>query len=304
MKIPNINFIKFRHIAISISLAVIITGIVFFIMNKGFNLGIDFTGGIMVQLKTDESVTTGDLREALNKNGITAVIQKYGVPEKHEFLIRTKAQAKNNKSIVGNIGTALTDNLGTDKIVLPFIKTDLVGPTIGAYISRQSIWLILISLILIMIYIAIRFEFIFSVAAVIALLHDVLVVLSFLLFMHKEITVSIIAAILTLIGYSLNDTIVVFDRIREDLKKYKTISYATIINRSINETLKRTIVTSLTTLFAVLAIFYFGGPVLHDFAFALLVGIISGTYSSIFIASPILVERDLHKAIKKEKEKA
>jgi len=304
MKIPNINFVKFRYIAISISLIVIIAGIVFFVMNKGFDLGIDFKGGIMVQLKTDESITTADLREALNKNGITAVIQKYGVPEKHEFLIRTSAQATNNKAIVKNIENALSANLGADKIVLPFIKTDLVGPTIGAYITRQSIWLILISLILIMIYIAIRFEFIFSVAAVIALLHDVLIVLAFLLFTHKEITVSIIAAILTLIGYSLNDTIVVFDRIREDLKKYKTIPYATIINRSINETLKRTIVTSLTTLFAVLSIFYFGGPVLHDFAFAILVGIISGTYSSIFIASPILVERNLHKAIKEEKEKA
>jgi len=304
MKIPNINFVKFRYIAIAISLIVIITGIVFFVMNKGFDLGIDFKGGIMVQLKTDESVTTADLRAALNKNGITAVIQKYGVPEKHEFLIRTSAQATNNKSIVQNIEQALSANLGPDKIMLPFIKTDLVGPTIGDYITRQSIWLILVSLILIMIYIAFRFEFIFSIAAVIALLHDVLVVLTFLLFTHKEITVSIIAAILTLIGYSLNDTIVVFDRIREDLKKYKTISYATIINRSINETLQRTIVTSFTTLFAVLAIFYFGGPVLHDFAFAILVGIISGTYSSIFIASPILVERNLHKAIKKEKEKA
>ena len=302
MKTPNINFVKFRYLAISISLAVILAGIVLFVMNKGFNLGIDFKGGIVIRVQTATNVQTADLRSALNKNGISAVIQKYGKEENHEFLIRSAVQAANNMQIIKNIEKALTDNLGTDRVILPFKKTDLVGPTIGAYITKQSFWLIIISLALIMVYIAVRFEFVFSIAAVVALLHDVLIVLAFLLFTNKELTVPVIAAILTIIGYSLNDTIVVFDRIREDLKKYRTVEYSVIINRSINETLQRTIVTSLTTLFAVLSLYFFGGPVLKDFSFSIFIGILSGTYSSIFIASPVLIQRNLHKAIKEKKE--
>lgn len=312
MKTPNIPFISFRKITYLLSVFVIITGVVFYFLKGGINPGIDFTGGIIVQVNTTEDVGIADLRSALDEAGYSATIQMIGMEQDREFLIRTRAVEKDNIRIVNGLQKTLLNKFGRDSFLTGsewegkdtiFIKSDVVGPTIGKYISRQSVWLIFWALLLIMIYVTVRFEFVFSVAAVIALIHDVLITLTAIIITGKEVTIPIIAAFLTLIGYSLNDTIVVFDRVREDRKKYREMEFGNIVNHSINETLSRSIITSLTTLFAVVAIFILGGPVLHDFSFALIVGIITGTYSSIFIAGPLLIEFKAWKILNKNNTK-
>ncbi len=298
-KIPSIDFVGIRRYAIAFSIMLTLVGLVLFIVHGGFRMGIDFKGGISLQIKVKENIHSDMIRAAMTKNGFAVMLQVYGKPEKNEFLLKIPAVEKDNIKIIAKVETALETELGKDNFTI--LAQDLVGPTMGKYLTQQAVWLVILSCGLILIYITIRFQFDFALGAIIALVHDVLVALTAVIIADKEMTITIIAAILTIIGYSINDTIVVYDRIREGITKYRDLSFPDIINRSINETLNRTIITVLTVLMVVLALFLFGGPVIHDFAFVMLVGVTTGMYSSIFIASPIIIE--LHalrdRAIKK-----
>lgn len=283
----NIDFIEKRNFAFVFSGLLILLGFFAFIqiyMGRA-NLGIDFAGGAAIQLKSDQPVRIDEARRLLEKNG-------FGDVEFQEFsgtnrlLIRIKKQEAMQGKIADKIVGLFSDAFKGNKFQTE--SSSEIGPTIGQKLQKDAIVAIAVSLIGIIIYIAVRFEFKFGIAAAIATFHDVLAVLGVTYILNKEITLLIITALLTIAGYSLTDTVVVFDRIRENLKKRNKETFGQVINSSINQVLGRTFMTSLTTLLAVAAIYVFGGEVIHDFSFTLLVGIIVGTYSSWFIASPIL----------------
>ena len=281
----TIDFIGRRRVALLASVALIVLGLATAGL-RGLNLGIDFAGGTLVELKMPRPVNIEDVRRELRGIGMgDSTIQHYG--SKNEILIRMMRSPTGIEGFQGQIIKALEVVYGQGAVELR--RTEVVGPQVGAALRRQATLAMAYALVGILIYITIRFEFRFAVAAILALVHDVLITLGAFALTNKELSLPVIAAFLAIVGYSLNDTIVVFDRIRENLRLYRRESYEVVINRSINETLSRTILTSLTTLLVVLALFFLGGEVIHDFAFALLVGIIVGTYSSIFIASPLLI---------------
>jgi len=286
IKDTNIDFIGMRKIAITISLILILVGVVSLIIQGGPNYGIDFTGGTSLQLKFEKPVDVGQIRSILSGLGLgNSEIKEFA--EGNEILIRLQQQ-DNMEEVSSQVLQQLATQLPDNKFELR--SKEAVGPRIGSELRRDAIMAILISLVLILIYISYRFEFKFAVGAVVALFHDVLITLGFFSLLKLEISLAVVAAFLTIIGYSLNDTIVVFDRIRENLKVMRREDYVTIFNRSINQTLSRTLLTSLTTFVVVIILFFFGGEVIHIFSFALVVGVIVGTYSSIFIASPVVVE--------------
>jgi preprotein translocase SecF subunit len=281
----HIDFIRHRRLAFLLSGALILAGLISLIVKGGPNLSIDFEGGLLLQMKFQNDITTGEVRSALADAGYTNVeIQKFKTG--NEILIRTPVVE--GQDVSEEVKTALSDRLQGNPFDVR--REELVGPKVGKELGRNAIWAVVIGLGAILVYVAFRFEFRFAVAAVAALFHDVLVTVGVFSLTGREISLAVVAALLTIVGYSLNDTIVVFDRIREDLRKYHRERYEGVINASINETLSRTIMTSLTTLIVVLFLYFMGGEVLKDFAFALLIGVIVGTYSSIFVASPILVE--------------
>jgi preprotein translocase SecF subunit len=284
-KTPNINFVGARKQAIFISIGLIIVGIVFILLHGGFNQSIDFTGGSLVEIRLDQPVPLQDVRDIVERAGFTgAEVTTFGAPE--EILIKVK-RVGDAAAASDAINEALSEGLTGRTIDIRRIET--VGPKIGGELRTAAFWAIIYSLIGIIIYISWRFEFRFAVAAIIALIHDVLITLGFFAITDREISLAVIAAVLTIVGYSLNDTIVLFDRIRENLKARRRENYEQLINSSINEVLSRTIITSLTTLLVVLCLVVFGGEVIRDFALTLVVGIIVGTYSSMFIASPVLI---------------
>lgn len=297
IKDTNIDFIGKRKIAILISLILISFGIISLILQGGPQYGIDFTGGTSLHLKFEKQVSIGEIRSILSTIGLGNSELK-GFATGNELLVRLQQQDNIeavSEQAMNEISSKLKDN------PMELLSKETVGPRIGSELRRDTIKAILISLVLLLIYISWRFEFKFAVGAIIALFHDVLITLGFFSFLKLEISLAVVAAFLTIIGYSLNDTIVVFDRIRENLKVLRKEEYPTIFNVSINQTLSRTILTSLTTLIVVAILFVFGGEVIHNFSFALLVGIIVGTYSSIFIASPVVVEWYLRSESKKGK---
>ncbi|MCF7920692.1 MAG: protein translocase subunit SecF [Candidatus Cloacimonetes bacterium] len=297
----NIDFIGSRKIAFTISGVIILLGIIFLIVS-GMKYSIDFTGGVSLELDmTPVSAEFGDvaiqdIRDALTSEGIDdAEIQELHDLQDHRLiLVKTKVSG-NEQAETGFTKGDLIKNIlknkfpGNYKEETFLYQQNEVGPRIGEELKGKAILAIFWALLGIIIYIWWRFEFTFGIAAIAALVHDILITVGIFAIFGKEISLPVVAALLTIVGYSLNDTIVVFDRIREDIKKYRKLGYAEIINRSINETLSRTIITSLTTFLVVLCLYIFGGSVIHDFAFALLIGVVVGTYSSIFIASPILV---------------
>lgn len=285
-----IDFIRLMRPAFALSATVVAVGLVFLVLRGGLRLGIDFTGGVMVQFRTAPGVRLEEVRAAVAKAGLKAQIQNVGRPEDAEFLLKTPARDRDNDAVVAEVERALVEGLGTDRIVLPFLQSDVVGPTMGRYLTRQALWLLLFAILCILIYVSVRFKPVYAVGGVVALVHDVLIMVAALAVTGKELTVSVIAAMLTIVGYSINDTIVVYDRIREDVKKYRDQPFGEVVNRAVNETLTRTLITSLTTVFAALSVYLFGGPILRDFAFTLLVGLVAGTYSSIFIASALVHE--------------
>ncbi len=279
----NIDFVGKRKIFISISLLIIAIGIISLIVKGGPKYGVDFAGGTIVQIKFNKNVQISQLRKVMSKD---VSIQSFGETG-DEFLLRFPQTSADTEALSNNIKTILIKNFGKKSYEIR--RIEMVGPKIGKDLRKKGLLAIIVAIIGILIYISIRFEFRFALGAVIALVHDVLITLGLFSILNKEIDLTILAAFLTIVGYSLNDTIIVYDRIRENMKKYVKGNFGNIINKSINETLSRTILTSGTTLFVVLALFLFGGGVIHDFALALLIGIVVGTYSSIYIASPILL---------------
>jgi len=286
----KIDFLGKRKIALIFSgiLLLLSLGLV---VGKGLNFGIDFTGGTLVEVKFKEAPAIADVRAALAPAGYgQAIIQEFGAPE--EILIRVQNQdASDSSKISTDILDALGVGLGADAAEMR--RVEFVGPQVGEELTQAGIMAVLFAMIAILIYVTFRFKLRFAIGADAALLHDITILVGIFALTGKEFSLPVVAAILTVIGYSLNDTIVVFDRIRENFafnrKKKTPDDEVDVVNSSINQTLGRTLMTSVTTLLVVMSLFIFGGEVIHDFAFALIVGIIVGTYSSIYIASPVML---------------
>src|SRR5215470_7611733 len=291
-KDTNYDFLRWRWHAIAVSWVIILAGL-FAIWKEGIPKGVEFAGGTVVVNKFDKPVSVQQVREALDKNfpggGQNVVVQAYGEPSQNQVMIRVPsigaeqgqslsivAQQANDALKKGNLGNFTT------------VSTEIVGPTVGRELTSRGVWATVLSLVGILAYLAFRFQFSFGVGAVVATIHDLLITLAFLAFFRYDMTLNVIAAILTITGFSTNDTIVIFDRIRENLRGMRRDSMGHIINVSINQTLGRTVITSGTALLTALALFFFGGEVLHGFAFTMVVGIITGTYSSVFIAAAIV----------------
>ncbi|BCA79604.1 protein translocase subunit SecF [Desulfuromonas sp. AOP6] len=293
----NLDFVGKRKFAALFSVVLLAVGFLSLIMHGGPNYGIDFSGGTLVQVKFDQMTTAGDIKSALaglELGGV--VVQRFG-DEGNEFLIRAQNTSTELKSLSLAISNVLEKSYGEGQVEVR--RAEMVGPQVGKDLREKGLMAILYALVGILIYVTWRFEFRFAVGAIVALAHDVFITLGVFSLFGKEIDLPIIAAFLAIIGYSLNDTIIVYDRIRENMGKHGKDGFAAVVNRSINETLSRTILTSGTTLLVVLALFSLGGGVIHNFAFALLVGILIGTYSSIFVASTILVFWDNYRSVKK-----
>jgi preprotein translocase subunit SecF len=291
-KNTHYDFLRWRWHAIAVSWIIIVAGLVS-IWTKGIPKGVEFAGGTVVVLQFDKNPSVQQVREALDKTlpggGQNTVVQAYGDSAARQVMIRVPAIGAESgaslSAVADQVVTALKQsNLGN----FTKQKTEIVGPTVGQELTSKGIWATALSLIGILAYLAFRFQFSFGVGAVVATIHDLLITLAFLAFFRYDMTLNVIAAILTMTGFSTNDTIVIFDRIRENLRSMRRDSMDQIINASVNQTLSRTIVTSGTALLTALALFFFGGEVLHGFAFTMVVGIITGTYSSVFIAAAIV----------------
>lgn len=283
----NIDFVKSRKWAISFSLGLIALSLVSFVARGGFNMGIDFSGGTMVQVRFSQDVKIEDVRRALAGIGMgDSEIQWIG-EGKDELIIRTGHSADMLSDTGETIKKLLTDSFPGNSVEIR--RVEMVGPKVGRDLRTKGVLALLYSLVLMLVYIWWRFELSFGVGAVVALIHDVIITLGFVSMFNIEFDLKIVAAVLTLVGYSINDTIVVYDRIRENLRLAKKGDYEGTVNRSINETLSRTLLTSFTTIIVVVVLFFFGGEVIHGFSFALMVGIATGTYSSIYIASPVVL---------------
>ena len=284
----SVDFMGKRSIAYAISGVLVFLGIlaVVGIMAGWANLGIDFAGGTAVQLKFDQTLGIEDARKALQKHGLgEAELQEF--PQDQKLLIRVKTETTIEDEISKQIIEAFQTEFPNHGFVVD--SSTSIGPTIGQKLQEDALIAIVLSLVGIILYIAVRFEFRFGVAAAIATFHDVLVVLGIYFILDKEITLLVVTALLTLAGYSLTDTVVVFDRIRENLRRRRRETVSDIINNGINQVLSRTLVTTLTVVLVLVPLTVWGGEVLHDFSLALLLGVMVGTYSSIFVASPLLL---------------
>lgn len=284
----RIDFLGKRKITFVISAILIFIGLVavFAIPLGKANLGTDFAGGVAMQFRFERPVEIDKVRDMLGASGFKdANLQQFSEPNK--LLVRLKRSEGNLRKLSASLGAAFEKGFSGNPYVID--STTEVGPTVGKKLQSDAMWAIAISLLGILIYVAWRFEFRFGIAAVAATFHDVLVVTGILYLLNVEMTLLIVTALLTLAGYSLTDTVVIFDRIRENMHKRTKEAFPALVNRSINEVLRRTIVTSLTTLLVLLALFFFGGEVIHDFSLTLSLGIFVGTYSSAFIASPVLL---------------
>ena len=283
----HFDFVGKNRIAVILSLVVILAGILSLIVKGGPEYGIDFTGGTLIQIQFVQPTEAADIREALEGLPLGSLtVQQFG-EDTNEFLIRAQEAGSELQQISQQVGKALEKRFGEGQLEIR--RSETVGSLVGKELREKGLLALLYAMAGTLVYISWRFEFRFAVGAVLALIHDVLVTLGFFSFFDREMDLTIIAAFLTIIGYSLNDTIVIYDRIRENLGKYPGEGLATTVNRSLNETLSRTILTSGTTLLVVAALFIFGGTVINNFAFALLVGIIAGTYSTIFVASAVVL---------------
>jgi len=297
--IKNINFVsKFRKA--NIFSIVVFTLSIIFISFKGLNYGIDFKGGTLIELRTDKSIQVSSIRDALNSMNLGDInVKKFG--KDGDYLIKVEQKKTNNSNLIPDIKKVLVDNLNAE---VDFRRVENVGPKVSSELLESSIIAISLALTAMLFYIWIRFEWQFSVGSIVALFHDIIITLGIFSVLSLEINLSIIAAVLTIVGYSMNDTVVIYDRIRENLYKYTKISISDVSNLSINETLARTIITSATTLLALVSIYILGGEILRGFSFAMIMGVIIGTYSSIFVASPILKYFKVsYKTLEKEEEK-
>jgi preprotein translocase subunit SecF len=288
---PHYDFIRWRWHALAASALVLVAGVVFMIARGGMPLGIDFTGGTIVVAKFEQAVEVDRVRTALE----TAVpgekvIQSYGDPADNAVLIRLPQLAQEEGTSLEKDARAVVDALtaaGLPKFEI--LSQEIVGPVIGRELQLKGIYATLASIVGIAIYIAFRFRPAFAIGAIVATLHDVFITLVFLAFFGYDLSLNIVAALLTITGYSVNDTIVIFDRVRENMRTMRRDPLEKIVNTAVNQTLGRTIITAGTTFLSVLSLYLFGGEVLHGFAFTMLVGIISGTYSTVFIAAAIAI---------------
>ena len=283
----NIPFTSYRKVAVILS-TVVNLAVLLMLFIKGPNLGVDFAGGTVVQLKFQQKVSIADVRrafESINLGGV--VIQDFGKEGDNEYLLRLDKTSVELGTLGEQIKKALSDQFGADKFEIRRIES--VGPKIGEDLRYRGVMSVIVATIMMGIYIWFRFELRFGIGAVIALIHDVLITVGALMLADYEFDLTIIAALLTIVGFSVNDTVVVCDRIRENMRKIKRETLEGIINTSINETLSRTILTTGTALMVLFALYFLGGAVIRPFAFALLVGFFSGVYSTIFIASPVIL---------------
>lgn len=328
----NINFVGMRYKAFMLSGLVILLGLCVLLWRGGLNMGVDFAGGTLIQVKLNKATTPDDLRHALKGLFTQSFIQQVGAQNDNEYLLRTDAIHEELQSLSNKIEEDLTKAYGPGQTVL---RVEMVGPKVGQDLRQKALYAIFYSLLLIAIYISGRFEFKwtsslimggvmvvgiyllealglnaifliggaliitlvlcwvlklpYALGAVLSLVHDIVITVGIFAIANKEFSLEVFAALLTLSGYSLNDTIIVYDRIRENRNKDKKLPFETMVNHAINQTLSRTILTSMTVFFVILCLFLFGGSVIHDFSFAMLIGVITGSYSSVFVASPILI---------------
>jgi len=287
----NYDFISLRHYAYGLTAAVIIPGLLL-ILFTGLNYSIEFTGGTLVQVHTAQPTSAGQIRSALDHAGLhNAEIEQFGTPQDYMIRARLSATAavdqEQAERTAAVVDTALTRALGPKSFTVG--QTESVGPKVGGELRTKALLAILISFGLTLVYLAIRFELRFGIAATVATAHDILTTLAFIKYMNLEVSLVVVAAILTVVGYSLNDTIIIFDRARENLHKYKRDDLPGILNRSINETLPRSVLTHGTTMATTLALLLFAGEVIRPFAWVMTFGIFTGTFSSIYVASPILL---------------
>jgi preprotein translocase subunit SecF len=291
-KRTSFDFLRWRWHAIAVSWIVIIAGLIT-IWTKGIPKGVEFAGGTVVIEQFEQAVSVEQVRTALDRNysasGQNTVVQSYGAPSEHLVMIRVPQVGAESGAALSTTAQQVEDalrrgNVGTFRRQ----GAQIVSATVGRELESKGLWATALSLIGILAYLAFRFQFSFGVGAVVATIHDLLITFAFLAFFRYDLTLNVIAAILTMTGYSTNDTIVIFDRIRENLRSMRRDSMRDVINASVNQTLSRTVITSGTALLTALALFFFGGEVLHGFAFTMVVGIITGTYSSVFIAAAIV----------------
>ena len=297
--IKNINFVsKFKTANIASIIIFILS--IFLITFKGLNYGIDFKGGTLIELRTEKSVSDSKIRDSLKSMDLGDInVKKFG--KEGDYLIKVEQKSVNKNNLIPDIKQTLSENLSAE---VDFRRVENVGPKVSSELLESSVIAISLALAAMLFYIWVRFEWQFSVGSIIALFHDVVITLGIFSLLSLEINLSIIAAVLTIVGYSMNDTVVIYDRIRENLLKFTKISISDVSNLSINETLARTIITSMTTLLALFSIYVVGGEILRGFSFAMILGVLIGTYSSIFVASPILKYFKVsYKTLEKEEEK-
>ena len=286
--IPKIsNDIKFSNLYKKLNILSLIFIIlsILVLLFKGLNLGVDFKGGTLIEIRTESLKTNiAEIRQSFLKMKLGDVtVKKFG--KEKDYLVKIEITKSNDENFIKSVNDKLSADLGA---VVNFRRVENVGPKVSRELLKDGLLAISLSLAAMLLYIWIRFEWQFSLGAIIALIHDVIITMGIFSFLSYEINLSIVAAVLTIVGYSMNDTVVIFDRIRENLKKYSKISIADISNVSTNQTLSRTLITSVTTLLALLSIYIFGGAILKGFSLAMIIGVIVGTYSSIFVATPIL----------------
>jgi preprotein translocase subunit SecF len=282
-----IPFTKYRNIAVVLSTLVNLAVLVL-LVTKGPNMGVDFAGGTVVQLKFQQKVSIADIRRTLTPIGLgDSVIQDFGDTGSNEFLVRLERTAIELGALGEKIRGALAAQFGEKQVEIRRVES--VGPKVGKELRERATWSVIAATVMMGVYIWFRFELRFGVGAVIALIHDVLVTIGALVLAQYEFDLTIVAALLTIVGFSVNDTVIVCDRIRENMRKSKRVGLEMVINTSINETLSRTIITTGTALLVLVALYLLGGAVIRPFAFALLVGFFSGVYSTIFIASPVIL---------------
>jgi preprotein translocase subunit SecF len=287
----NFNFIKWRWHAITLSVVIIVAGIAQIISQGGPKLGVDFSGGTAMVLRFEQPVSDDAIRNALASLQGETSVQRYGQEGDNQVLIRLPQALEAGEGQTLDDAANEVDQLLRDANIGTFTResTEIVGPVIGQDLQRKGIYATLTALAGIMIYIGLRFRFTFAVGAIVATLHDVVIALVFLSWFGYELTLNIIAALLTMTGYSVNDTIVIFDRVRENARSMRKDALEPLVNTSVNQTLSRTIITAGTTFLAVGGLYFYGGDVLEGFAFTMLVGIVSGTYSTVFIAAAIAI---------------
>ena len=280
----QINFSKFFKIANIFSMLTILLSILFLLL-KGLNFGVDFKGGTLLEIRvSDSNVKIEDIRNSLRGAELGDIsVKEFG--KKGDFLVKFERNSNANEKFISELKSSISEKIGQE---VNFRRVESVGPKVSSELLKQGVTAIALSLAAMLFYIWIRFEWQFSLGSIIALFHDVIITLGIFSILSLEVNLSIVAAVLTIVGYSMNDTVVIYDRIRENLLKYSKISTKEIADISVNATLSRTVITSLTTLLALGSIFILGGEILKGFSFAMILGVIIGTYSSIFVASPVL----------------